>query len=356
MKRVAVMIVEDSPVVRELIADALGADPRLTVACAVDSAEKALRLLPRMSPDVISMDIRLPGMDGIEATRRIMEDCPTPIIVLAADSRNETTKSAMQALHAGALIVVEKPSIESAAAYAAMARRLCDQFVNMSEVKVVRQRFNGGFIPYVRRVRSPSRSAVDVIGIVASTGGPAAVAKLLRDLGAIDVPPILIVQHMASNFIEGYASWLDSVSPLRVAIGHELEEPVPGRVYVAPGNCHLTYRAGQLRLTAAGNHGHVPSGDMLFGSLAAHAGARALGVLLTGMGDDGARGLLDMRRAGSHTIVQNQATSAVYGMPGAAWELGAACEQLPIDAIADRIAGLAGTPKREIKLIGGGQS
>ncbi len=342
MKRVSVMIVEDSPVARELIAAAVGADPRLSVVCAVDSAEKALRLLPRISPDVISMDIRLPGMDGIEATRRIMAECPTPIVVVAADFRNETINSAMEALRAGALTLVEKPTVESPAAYGAMARRLCDQFVNMSGVKVVRQRFNGAPFPRMERIRPPGRPAIDLIGIVASTGGPAAVAKLLQGFGSSTIPPILVVQHMAGNFLEGFATWLGSVCRLDVGLARDLEEPLAGRVYVAPGDCHLTYRAGRLRLIgAADGGGHVPSGDILFRSLAASAGAGALGVLLTGMGDDGARGLLEMRRAGAHTIVQDQSTSAVYGMPAAAWALGAATEQLPIDAMADRIADLA---------------
>jgi two-component system chemotaxis response regulator CheB len=361
-KRVSVMVVEDSPVVRELITSVLNADPRLRVDCAVESAERALRILPRLSPDVISMDIRLPGMDGIEATRLIMEQCPTPIVVVAADFRSETVNRSMEALRAGALAVMEKPTVESVDAYGAMARRLCDQFVNMSQVKVVRQRFNGmvarhraGVLPRPK----PSETgpapllggrerAFDLIGIVASTGGPAAIARLLQGLGAAVLPPILIVQHMAANFLPGYADWLNSVCSPDVRLAHDLEEPVPGCIYVAPGHGHLTVRAGQIRLIAdkSGN-GHVPSGDMLFTSLAESAGARGLGVLLTGMGADGARGLLAMRNAGAHTIVQDEVTSAVYGMPAAACALGAAVEQFSIAAMADRIAFLAAdTAKR----------
>jgi two-component system chemotaxis response regulator CheB len=357
--RVSVMVVEDSPLSRELLTLVLNGDPRLRVDCAVDCAETALRLLPGLAPDVISMDIRLPGIDGIEATRRIMADCPTPIVVVAADCRNETINNSMEALRAGALAVVEKPTVESADAYSAMARRLCDQFVNMSQVKVVRQRFNGlpsrrlpahplprGPLPHAS-LGAPTTAAFDIIGIVASTGGPAAIAKLLRGLDGRMMPPMLVVQHMAPAFLEGYAGWLATVCGRDVVLASDLEEPVAGRVYVAPGNSHLSYRGGRIRLVADNKgSGHVPSGDVLFASLAASAGARALGVLLTGMGDDGARGLLELRQAGGHTIGQDQATSAVYGMPAAACALGAVTEQFPIGAIADRVVQLAGMPGR----------
>jgi len=354
MNDVSVMVVEDSPVARELITNTVNADPRLRVVCAVDTAEKALRLLPGIAPDVISMDICLPGMNGIEATRQIMERCPTPIVVVAADCRNDTVKVSMEALRAGALTVVEKPSIESAETYGAMAQRLCDQFVNMSQVRVVQQRFNGAWPRSTERPRQTAKrpamdspdSAIEVIGVVASTGGPAAIARLLQGLSPAFPVPILVVQHMAGNFLEGYAAWLDSVCGLEVVLARDMDKPVPGRVYVAPGECDLIYRAGRISLvTSQRSAGHSPSGDALFGSLAG-LGPRAIGILLTGMGDDGARGLLEMRNSGARTLVQDKESSVVYGMPAAACALAAVNEQLPICSMAGRLTHLVAAEAR----------
>jgi two-component system chemotaxis response regulator CheB len=336
------MVVEDSRVSRELIVSTLNGDPRLSVISSVETAEAALRLIPRLAPDVISMDIRLPGMSGIEATRRIMQEWPTPIVVVARDLCGETVNRSMEALRAGAVSVVEKPAAESADAYKAMARSLCDQFASMSQVKVVRQRFNGpahgrNSSPLPPHVQPNQDSAVEIVGIVASTGGPAAVAHVLNGLGASFMPPVLLVQHMGGEFLRGYADWLNSICDQTVLLAADAEKPRPGHVYVAPGGHHLTYQRGRMRLVrSASVRGHVPSGDVLLASLA-HLGRRAAGVVLTGMGDDGARGLLKMRTEGSHTVVQDEATSAVYGMPAAALALGAALEQLPVEAIAARI-------------------
>jgi two-component system, chemotaxis family, protein-glutamate methylesterase/glutaminase len=355
MKTVTVMVVEDSAVARELLVDTLNSDRRIAVVAAVDSGEAAVRLAPRIAPDVISMDVRLPGMSGIEATRRIMETCPTPVIVVASDMSRSATAGAMEAIGAGALLVIEKPAIDSAAAYREMAKRLCDQFVGLSTLKVVRQRFNrsatarsSAVIPVV--AVAPHAAPIDVVGVVASTGGPPAVASLLAGLGQDFNAPILLVQHMGAGFIEGFADWLGGSTGLDVHVARDGEATVKGRIYVGPGGRNLTYRGGQVHLVPAppGN-GHVPSGDALFGSLAAE-GPRALGVLLTGMGEDGARGLLAMRQCGGVTIGQDQATSAVYGMPAAAKALGAVQEELPLQSIAPRILRLvARATQREPK-------
>ena len=342
MERVKVMVVEDSALARELIVDALGSDRRIEVICAVDCAEKALRLVPRLKPHVISMDVRLPGMDGIEATRRIMQEWPTPIVIVAADLSDETVNHSMEALRAGAMMVVEKPVVQSADAYRAMAKRLCEQVVNLSSVKVVRQRFGAGNAHRPRAASVapalPAGGGFAMVAIVASTGGPPAVAGLLQGLGPSFGLPILLVQHIGAGFVAGHAAWLASACGMEVALVRDGEAPRPGRVHVGPGGSHLTIAQGRIRLVAdSAERGHVPSGDCLFASLASSHGPHGIGILLTGMGADGARGLLDMRHAGAHTIVQDRGTSAVYGMPAVARALGADCEQLPIGAIAGRV-------------------
>ncbi len=350
MTAINVMVVEDSPVASDLIVATLNSDPRLEVICTVDCAEKALRLIPRTRPDIICMDIRLPGMDGIEATRRIMADFPTPIVVVAADLRSETINRTMEALNAGALSVVEKPSLESVDAYRAMQRRLCNQFVGMSQMKLVRRRFNGD------PCASPSRLAragvpgdarpVEVVGVVASTGGPAAVAAFLKGLEPDFTAPVLLVQHMGAEFLAGYAGWLDGLSARKVTPAEDLQHPQPGCVHVAPGRHHLICEHGRMRLLPDDdNCGHVPGGDVLLRSLARSYGPRAVGIVLTGMGDDGARGLLAMRQAGARTIVQDEASSAVYGMPAVAKRLGAAELELPVELIASQLRRIARVSK-----------
>jgi two-component system, chemotaxis family, protein-glutamate methylesterase/glutaminase len=337
---VRVMIVEDSAVVRMLLVHIVMQDPQLTVAAAVASAEEALEQVGRVKPDVISMDIRLPGMDGLEATRRLMASHPTPIVVFADAVEDETLKISMNALKAGALTVIEKPTGLESATYAAVADTIRTQLRIMSEVPVIRRRDpSPARPPASARLGGANLHGIakpGIIGIGASTGGPPALAGLLGALPADFPVPILVVQHMGASFMEGFASWLDGQTPLdvRVASGGEIAEP--GNVYVAPGNRHLTLaHGGMLRISdAPPQQGQRPSADVLFDSMARSAGPSAFGILLTGMGEDGARGLLAVRQAGGYTITEDESTCVVYGMPAAAKRLGASRVSLPYSAIA----------------------
>ncbi|WP_135468443.1 chemotaxis-specific protein-glutamate methyltransferase CheB [Crenalkalicoccus roseus] len=336
--RIRVMIVEDSPVVRRLLTHIVARDPRLEPVAAVSSAEEALRELPRLRPDVISMDIRLPGMDGLEATRRIMAEQPTPIVVIADAVEDSALRISMNALRAGALSVVEKPVGTASAGYEALAEEICTQLRIMSEVPVIRRRALGP-----RSLLAPREAEAaqrpSVVAIAASTGGPAALAKLLGALPADFPVPILLVQHMGAPFLEGFAAWLDGLVPLAVALAEDGEVARPGRVHVAPGDRHLLLGPeGRLRLSAeAPVDGQRPAATLLFRSVARAAGARGLGILLTGMGEDGARGLLDLRREGGMTITEHESTAVVYGMPAAAARLGASALSLPLEMIAPRL-------------------
>ena len=339
--RVKVMLVEDSRVVRTLLTHIIDHDPRLELAAAFETGEDALAAIDRVEPDVISMDIRLPGIDGLETTRRIMAERPTPIVVIADAVEDSSLKISMNALRAGALSVVEKPVATTHVGYDAIAGEICTQLRIMAAVPVIRRRpiGSGRVQPEALRPRSvehASRPAKpSVLAIAASTGGPPALAKVIGALPESFPLPILLVQHMGAAFMEGFAAWLDGVVACPVSIARDGERAEPGRVHVAPGDRHLELGPGGiLRVTdAAPVGGQRPAATILFRSVAHHAGPRGIGILLTGMGEDGALGLLDMHRAGALTIAEHESTAVVYGMPAAAVRLAAAETVLPIDRV-----------------------
>jgi len=342
MRKTRVLIVEDSAVVTALLEYSIGRDARLEVCATALNAEDALERLDQLAPDVIAMDIRLPGMDGLDATRWIMSNRPVPIVVVAASVHSGNwDRTIMEALRAGALTVLEKPSGTSNADYATMAERLCTQLFIMSQVKLVRRHRiqethvgNGRHPPSPRAVRGSYR----MLGIASSTGGPSALVQMLGDLGPAFPLPILLVQHMTDTFLAGFAAWLNGVCPCPVTVVKDRCVPVAGTVHMAPAGRHLRVEAGLLRLDAGLPISFQrPSGTVLFRSMAQDLGAAALGALLTGIGDDGAEGLLQVRRAGGYTIAEDASTAVVYGMPAAAVGLGAVCESLPLRAIAPRV-------------------
>jgi two-component system chemotaxis response regulator CheB len=349
MRRIRVLIVEDSAVVREFLRQIISADPRLEVAAAVASAEEALDLLHSIAPDVISLDIRLPGMQGLEATRRIMSERPTPIVVVSAASESDELNLTMEALRAGALAVVEKPAATSHRDYDALADRLREQLVIMSEVRVVRQNVKRVLAGrYFKTAPGPAGGHYRILGIVASTGGPRALMELLGGLGPSFPLPIVVVQHMTPSFQYGFGSWLASVTPFRVELVADKAPLSPGKLYLAHPGRHLLADTAWTWVEHGNPDGnHCPSGNILFESLARHARHAGIGVLLTGMGEDGARCLLDLRRAGGYTIAEHQSTAVVYGMPAAAVRMGAACETLPLPSIAGRIREMAGPAAKE---------
>lgn len=355
MTRTRVLIVEDSATVRLILEKIVAADPRLAVVASVTSAETLLARLPELSPDVISLDIRLPGMNGLEATLEVMQRHPTPIVIVAADVNAEEGRLAMQALRAGALAVVEKPVGVGHAAYDAVAKRICDQLFLMSKVKVVRQtarRTLEGLRPPIS-VPAPApmpEGGYTALGIVASTGGPMALVQLLNGLGLGFPIPILLVQHIGPGFVEGFGTWLESQTPFRVRLAEHGCAPEPGTVHLAPAERHLLLgRAGLELSSAPALAGQRPSGTMLLSSIAGVVGARGLGVVLTGMGSDGAEGLRALHRVGGYTLAEDVTTAVVYGMPGAAAQLGAVRALLPLPAIAPRILELAGRPSMEMR-------
>ncbi len=329
-----VMIVEDSGVVRTLLTHIVGSDPRLTVAGSFATAEEAIAALPSLKPDVISMDIRLPGIDGLEATRRIMADHPTPIVVISASMDGGAMGNSMDALRAGALSVVEKPVGLGDAAYAQVAHEIRTQLAIMSEVAVVRRRMHTvSSVP----AQPPRQRNASMLLVAASTGGPPALARFFGALPA-DLPvPVLLVQHMGASFMTGFASWLDSVVPQRVEIARNGDLPATGAIHVAPGDAHLVVaRGGTLRIATDGPvGGQRPSASRLIESAAVALDGAALAVVLTGMGEDGATGVRALLAAGGQAVAEDASTSVVYGMPAAAQRAGAL--SLPLDLIAPHV-------------------
>ncbi|WP_091944330.1 chemotaxis-specific protein-glutamate methyltransferase CheB [Methylorubrum salsuginis] len=347
-----VLVVEDSLVVRTLLTHIISRDPRLELAGAVESGEAALAAIDTVRPDVISMDIRLPGIDGLETTRRIMADRPTPIVVIADSVEDSSLKISMNALRAGALSVVEKPVATTNDGYDAVAGQICTQLRIMAAVPVIRRRPIGA--EWAARKAAPPAAEMpalfepvsatpSVLAIAASTGGPPALAKVIGGLAADFPLPVLLVQHMGAAFMEGFASWLDGVVALPVGLARDGEIMAPGRVYVAPGDRHLELGAsGVLRVSdAAPVGGQRPAATVLFASVARQAGAQGIGVLLTGMGEDGATGLLEMRKAGAATVAEHESSAVVYGMPAAAVRLSAASRVLPLEQVAPHLLRLA---------------
>ncbi|HVT28300.1 MAG TPA: chemotaxis-specific protein-glutamate methyltransferase CheB [Lacipirellulaceae bacterium] len=350
MDPIRVMIVEDSPTVREYLRVAVSTDARLTVVSECQSAEEALANLEGARPDVISMDIDLPRMSGLDATRRIMEVRPTPIVIVSRSVNAADVDLTMNALRAGAVSAMEKPTWDRENSFPANARRICRELVVMSRVKVVRQRFNNSRMQPKTHAPQGLHNAMTgaappccarMVGIVASTGGPRAIETVLTAIGPDFPLPILVVQHIVASFQSGFVAWLDRISPQLVKEAGDGEWPEPGRVYVAPADKHLTIRAGCLKLDSGPPvSGQRPSGTILLRSMAEAFGRRAVGVVLTGMGDDGAEGLLAIHRAGGFTITEDASTAVVNGMPEVARTLGASSVTLPLDSIGTAIKGV----------------
>ncbi|ATU72006.1 chemotaxis response regulator protein-glutamate methylesterase [Komagataeibacter rhaeticus] len=343
-----VLIVEDSAVLRHLLMRVVAGDPRLELLEAVETAEEALRLVPRLRPDVISMDICLPGMDGLEATRQIMAHFPTPIVIVSDTLGGQSTHVSMNALRSGALSVMEKPQGLSGAAGAAMAQGIATQLYIMSQVPVIRRRLMEAE-PFRHKGMWARPLAIHprILAMAASTGGPTAFARVLGDLPADFGLPVVLVQHMGAAFMEGFAQWLDQQVTLPVVLARHGMMLERGRVLVAPGNQHMTVGTrGEVVLhDGPPVQGQRPSADVLFSSIARVFGGDGLGVLLTGMGEDGVEGLGRIRACGGYTIVEDRSTAVIHGMPGAAERAGAACISLPVHEIAPHILRImAGSP------------
>lgn len=331
-----VLICEDSRTYALGLSRLLERDREIDVVGVCETAEQAIARLPTLKPDLVTMDLELPGMSGADAIEQIMSVLPVPILVLSGHVERRS-QTALYALAAGALDALPKADLDLGDPDGAAAQVLRQRVKVLSNVTVIRH--PRARLSQRKAPASWSRSA-SVIGICASTGGPQALASVLADIPATFPIPILVVQHMSAGFIDGFAHWLDTEVPLRVQLAAPGARPTPG-VWVAPEGAHLILsKRGRIALDQTTVTGlHRPSGDVLLTSLALAAGPDAVAVVLTGMGRDGAEGLSDVRRAGGLTIAQDEATSAVFGMPRAAAECGSELV-LPLEGIPQRLRAL----------------
>lgn len=346
-RAIRVLVVEDSPVAQELLVHILTSDPALEVAGVVNNGEEALAAVERLRPDIVTMDVHMPKLNGYEATRAIMETRPTPIVIVSASTNTKEVASTFRAMEAGALAVLPRPPGPGHPNYVEEAHALIQTVRLMSEIKLVRRLPRPASAPLSRAVRPllHAPAGIQVVAIGASTGGPHVLHTILSGLPPDFGAPVLIVQHIAARFLPGFVDWLSvsSLFPLRIAAhGESLR---PGNGYLAPEGFHLGVGGG-LRIALSEDppdDGLRPSVHHLFHSVAAVFGPHAVGVLLTGMGKDGALGLSELKRNGAITIAQDEASSIVHGMPGEAVKLGAVTHVLSPEGITALLAALVGT-------------
>lgn len=330
-RSVRVVVAEDSATVRYHLVNIIESIPGMRVVGQAADGEAALAMVDDLRPDVVSMDVRMPRMDGLEATRQIMAQCPTPVVIVSGLVETDIDLS-FAAVEAGALAVVEKPPDRRNPTFPEKQRHLVKTLAAMAGVSVVRRGIQGG---NSRPRVAPPRVQPEVIAIGASAGGPGALNHLLAALPA-DLPvPVIVVQHIPAEFTSGLVRWLAKSTPLKVDIAGDGQRLKPGTVLLAPGTAHTrVVRQGRelvTRLDAEqGAYRYQPSVDVLFQTVALACGERAVGLVLTGMGDDGATGLLAMREAGAYTLAQDESSSIVYGMPGAAVARGAVGQVLSL--------------------------
>lgn len=340
---IGVLVAEDSPSQRAFLVHLLSQDPSLAVVGVARDGAEAVQLAVRHRPAVIVMDVHMPTMNGYEATREILTLAPAPIVMVSASLAGDEVRMSFEALRAGALALVAKPPGLDHPEHAAAVERLLTTIKLMSEVTVVRRRRSPGDAPVERK---PSRLAgrkVRTVAIGASTGGPRVIAEILSGLSSELAATILLVQHMAPGFMEGFATWLTHATGLDVKVADGREGMAPGKVFLAPDGWQMgVTREGGLSLARdGGEFGFCPSVSYLFASVARGCGASAMGILLTGMGDDGAEGLLRLRQAGGVTVAQESESCVVFGMPKEAIALGGAEHVLTPRQIGEMLRALA---------------
>ncbi|PLL10878.1 chemotaxis response regulator protein-glutamate methylesterase [Tabrizicola sp. TH137] len=354
--RTRVLIVDDSAAVRQTLADIIGSDPELEVMGTASDPFQAAQRIREERPDVITLDIEMPRMDGITFLRKLMAQNPIPVVICSS-LVGDGSESLGQVLAAGAVDIICKPQLGTKAFLEDSRIRICTTIKAAAQARLsalrrleVEPKLTADAVLPAPVIRSPvgramARTTETVVAVGASTGGTEALRILLQSM-PLDCPPLVIVQHMPESFTAAFARRLDTECGITVREAQSGDRLLRGHALIAPGNRHMLLRRSGASYLVDVRDGplvsrHRPSCDVLFRSVAQHAGSNAIGVIMTGMGDDGARGLKEMRDAGARTLGQDEATCVVFGMPKEAHRHGAVEELLPLHQIGPAIQRLA---------------
>ena len=337
---IRVLVVEDSPLMCKILTTVLNSDPQILVAGVANNGKEAVELVPRLKPNIITMDIDMPVMDGFEATKQIMAYRPTPILIVSSSVFKLGMEKVFKAISHGALDVIDKSELELVGDKKS-GEILIAKIKFLTGVRVTdHPPATFGDEQPVADLKAPRKRVSDkIVAIVASTGGPQALLKILKRLPEDFPCGIVIVQHITSGFLSGLVDWLAKECKIKVKIGEDSEEIQAGVAYIAPDNLHMRVVAGgRISLSdEPQNRGHRPSGDVLLESVARTYGKGSLGAILTGMGRDGAIGMKAIKQSQGRTIAQNEKSCVVFGMPHAAIEMNVIDKVLPLERIAEEI-------------------
>jgi len=336
-KKIKVLICDDSALVRQILRSVLDSDPQIEVVGAAENPLVARKMIKETNPDVLTLDIEMPEMDGLSFLEKIMALRPMPVVMISSLTQKGTAQT-LRALELGVCDVIGKPTFDLQANFTAMSHEILSKVKTAATAKV---RSPLKITQQLRARANSAKSAVDLIVIGASTGGVVALKNIIPLL-AQDSPPVVIVQHMPEAYTEGFARRLDQVSRLTVQESKHGIPIEPGHAYIAHGGTHLRVHRNDAGLIIEHGDdepvsGHKPSVDALFQSVAEEVKGKVLAVILTGMGRDGARGMLELRRGGAMTIGQSESSCVVYGMPRVAMEVGGVEEELSLSQIASAI-------------------
>ncbi len=349
---VRLLVVDDSPSIRAVIRAMVDGDEGIRIVGEAGTGVEAVEMARTLRPGVVLMDVQMPEMDGIEATGRIMASAAVPIIAFSALTWGGEATASIEMLAAGAVDVMAKPALGGEAAVSDCSGTLRKKIRSASRVAVVRHLQGAnpkGRSPERGGVSPPAGKRFEAVGVGASTGGPTALRELFSRLPADFPLPVLVVQHITAGFTEGFVEWLRQHTPLDVRVANREDRAAPGTILIAPEGRQLeACPGGAVRATSRKPRGvHLPSADTLLSSLASAYGGNCIGVLLTGMGSDGAAGLLDIRRAGGFTLAQDEETCVVFGMPREAVCRGAVDRSMAPASMAGLLRRMAGHSVRQ---------